>query len=343
MRLTNIAAAFAAGILLLAGGCAQQAPVIGTAFVMDTILEYKLFGAGAKQAGEEIERALADFEARVSLYQKDSEISRLNDAAGSHSVALSPDVYELLSLCVRYGEESEGVFDVTVAPLALAWDITSEQPRVPSRQEIDQLLPLVNYRDIQLDEKKQSAMLTREGQMIDLGGIAKGYACTIARRAANEHGVKKGYISIGGNLMVMGKKSLTEQFLFGVRDPRGSANDFMGVISLPEETMATSGDYERYFEQDGVRYHHILDPATGFPAQSDLLSVSVISPDGAYADFMSTFLFIKGRDYALSRIDSLDCGIILIDRDFNVSVSARLKKQFSLSDPSGRYRYEGAQ
>lgn len=327
--------------LLLLGamaGCAGKTRVTGTAFLMDTIVEYQF--TGPEDSGKKVEQALRDFEEQCSLYMEDSEITALNQAAGKEYVRLSPRVYDLLARCTQYGAESGGVFDVTIAPLVKLWNITGKNPQVPPREKISALLPLVDYRDILL--KEGSAMLAREGQMVDLGGIAKGYACNIARETALESGVKRGYVSIGGNIMVIGKKESREDYRFGLRDPRGGPNDYLAVVTLPDSTIATSGDYERYFERDGVRYHHILDPATGAPAQTDLMSVSVFSPDGAYADYMSTYLFLKGRAFALERLNSLDCGLVLIDRDRNIYVSDSIKGRFRLSDQTGTYRYEAA-
>lgn len=331
--------ALALGLSLLSGCGAEEPPVTGTVFLMDTVVEYKFYGP--EKAWEAVEKALSDFEKACSLYVEDSEIAQLNRAAGKSAVPLSPDAYGLLQRCVQYGEESGGVFDVTVAPVISLWDITGKNPRVPSQEEIDAVLPLVDYRDILLRDDG-SAMLKRAGQMVELGGIGKGYACSIAREAALDSGVKRGYLSIGGNIMVIGEKRRGEDFKFGVRDPRGGPNDYLAVVTLPDSTMATSGDYERYFEQDGVRYHHILDPATGAPAQSDLMSVSVISPDGAYADYMSTFLFIKGKAFALEHLNSYDCGLILIDKDRNIYVSDHFQDRFTMADQTGTYHYEGA-
>lgn len=333
---------FPLALCFFLSACAVQEPAVGTTFLMDTVFEYKFYGANGEKAAQAVIRALNDFEQRVSLYVDGSEISLLNANAGKAYAALSPDTFDLLSQCVSYSRESEGTFDVTVAPLTKLWDITGSSPHVPADEEIRDGLALVGYQDILLDAQGSRAMLAREGQSVDLGGIAKGYACGLARQVALENGVKKGYVSIGGNLMVIGKKSRTEQFLFGVRDPRGSANDYLAVVSLPDSTMATSGDYERYFEQDGKRYHHILDPATGRPAQTDLISVSVISEDGGYADYMSTYLFIKGREFAVSHLNQFDCGLILIDHEKRVYVSDSLKAQFQFSDPTGTYRYEEA-
>ncbi|MEM1483942.1 FAD:protein FMN transferase [Oscillospiraceae bacterium PP1C4] len=314
-------------------------PVSGTSFLMNTVVEYKLYGKNAQKAKDQLEQALTDIENKMSMYKEASEISLLNQKSGVDFVPLSQDTFALLARCVGFGNRSEGVFDVTIAPLIKEWRITSENPKVPDAQKISDLLKLVDYRDILLNGQDFSAKLARKGQAVDLGGIAKGYASDVLRRVAKENGISSGYVSIGGNLMVIGAKPGGEPFKFGVRDPRGGANDYIAVITLPDSTMSTSGDYERYFEQDGVRYHHILDPKTGSPALTDLISVSVVTPDGAYADFMSTYLLIKGKEFTLANLDSLNCGLIVVDKDKNVYVSKSLKGSFTPSDDTGAYHF----
>lgn len=335
-----------AGILIIATAAGanymlsqNQKPAVGTSFLMDTVVEYKLYGKNAEQAKLAIEQTLSGFENQVSRYINGSEIDRLNQNAGVKPVPVSPETFELLSRCLAYGKFSEGTFDITISPLTQEWNVTAEHPKVPSEQAIENLLKLVNYQDLELDSQNKTAYLKREGQSVDVGGIAKGFACDLARKTAVEYGITSGYISIGGNLMVVGEKLNHQPFKFGVRNPRGSANDYIGIITLPNSTMATSGDYERYFEQDGIRYHHILDPKTGWPAKTDLMSVSVVTPDGAYADFMSTYLFIKGKAFVLEHLDSLNCGLIVVDKDRNVYISESLQGNFTPSDSS--YQFNG--
>lgn len=340
-------AAGAALVLLVAIGSAAmlrrvEKPLNATSFLMNTVVEYSLYGKNAAAAQAAVEQTLRDLENKTSMYITDSEIGQLNANAGGDFVSLSEESFALLARSAGYGSQSDGVFDVTIAPLTALWNVTAESPQIPAQAEIDALRTLVDYRDIQLSAEKSpalSARLARKGQAVDVGGIAKGFACDLARRAATENGVTSGYLSIGGNIMVIGAKPDGAPFRFGVRDPRGGVNDYVGVVSLPDSTMATSGDYERFFEQDGVRYHHILDPSTGYPAQSDLLSVSVVTPDGALADYLSTYLFIKGRDFALAHLDDLNCGLILIDKDKNIYTSQSLRDSFAFTDKSGNYRF----
>ncbi len=340
----------AAGVvLLLAGICVysllqehKNHLYTQTTFQMDTVLEYRFYGPHGEEAAKAVQERLTQFENEVSLYLPDSQISRLNQAAGEDWVELSEDTFQLLALCKEYGQLSEGVFDVTIAPVSMEWGITTQHPQVPSQERLEELLKLVDYRDILLDDAAHSAKLARKGQAVDLGGI-KGFACRLAWETAKAYGVESASLSIGGNVLAIGTKPDGTPFRVGVRDPWGTANDYMGILEMEDTTIATSGAYERYFEQDGVRYHHILDPATGYPADSDLMSVSVVSSDGAYGDFMSTYLFIKGKEFVLEHLNSYDCGLIVVDKDHRVYVSDSIKNQFTPADTSGLYQFEGYQ
>ena len=336
-----IACLLIAGMITVTAISQSQKPVVGTSFLMDTVIEYKLYGKKAEEAKIAVDQMLADFESKVSCYINDSEIDRLNQSAGLDPVSISKDTWDLLLRCKEYGDQSGGLFDISIAPLTKEWNVTADIPKIPSEQVIEDLLTFVNYQDLMLDKQKNTAYLRRKGQAVDVGGVAKGFVCDLARKTTQDYEIKSGYISIGGNLMVIGNKPNGQPFKFGVRNPRGSVNDYIGIITLPNSTMATSGDYERYFEMDGVRYHHILDPKTGWPAKTDLMSVSVVTTDGAYADFMSTYLFIKGKTFALEHIDTLNCGLIIIDKDRNVYVSKNLKNSFQSSDSTGTYHFYG--
>ncbi len=348
-KATKWAGVMGAGLLLLSSlpGCVAsvpEQPATSVTFVMNTVVEYELYGPDeqAEEAIQAIDQALRDLENRMSLYLEDSEIQRLNAAAGNGEwIPLSEDTFDLLKRAKEFGDASGGIFDITIAPLTELWGVTSEHPQVPSSEEIQQALALVDYRGLELDESLQAARLTHAGMAVDLGGAAKGYACDVARKVAQQYEITSGYLSIGGNLMVIGQKPDGKQFTFGLRDPRGSANEYIATISLPDSTMATSGDYERFFEQDGIRYHHILDPDTGYPSNGGLMSVSVVTPDGALADFLSTTLFILGRDAALEQLNNIPgCGLILVDTDKNVYLSDSLKEWFTPADSTGSYQFE---
>lgn len=330
---------FAATALLC--GCSLKKEVktaAGVEFIMNTFVEQRWYGDNAQKNYDETVSALRDIESSLSLYIEDSEISRLNAAAGKHPVALSDDCYSLLKEAAQYCEQSGGLFDITIAPLTIVWGITEENPTIPSDEEIEKVMRLVGYKDIIFDDAAKTVMLAREGMSIDLGGIAKGMAAGKMRRYAEQNNVE-GFISIGGNMMVRGKKPDGGDFVIGIRDPRGEQNEFIATVTLDGLTMATTGDYERYFEKDGVRYHHVLDPFTGRPSDSDLISVTVISENGTLADCLSTSIFLQGSGSLEKYLTRDDCMIVAVTKDKDVYISPALKQRLKTNSQKSEYRF----
>ncbi len=315
--------------------------VTGNGFAMSTTIDQQVYTRGASKGNQIISQtmsALKGFEDRLSLYRAGSEINSINENAGIDYVVVSEETFALIQKAVAYCVLSDGVFDITIAPVTQAWGINSDAPRVPSAQELDALRALVNYNDIMLNEQTHSVMLRNKGQSIDLGAVAKGEACNIVKGLYLQNKVGAGLLSIGGNIMVTGKKPNASDFVIGIRDPRGAPNEVLGKVHLTDEVLSTSGDYERVFEQDGMRYHHIMNPATAAPAETDLMSVTAICEDGMYADFLSTWLFLLGLDEVLSRMDAIDAGIVAVDKDYNVYVSPSLRDAFTPAENSA-YTY----
>jgi len=313
--------------LILLSGCSftkQQQSFSGVEFVMDTFVEQRWYGKNAEQAFFDINQKLHDIESELSLYFPKSEISKLNQAAGKHPVALSDECYSLLKEAASYCEQSDGLFDITIAPLTQVWDVTAKEPKIPSDEDIETAKQLVNYKDIIFNDNDKTVMLAKEGMSIDLGGIAKGYAAGVTRSLAEKSEVE-GYVSLGGNIMMHGKKPDGKDYIIGVRDPRGEASEYIATVDFDGLIMATTGDYERYFEQNGVRYHHIIDPFTGRPSDSDLISVTVFSQNGTLADCFSTLIFLKGSEGLSQYLDRDDCMIIAVTKDKDVYISPSLK------------------
>ncbi len=316
-------------------------PASAVNFVMNTIVEQRVFGKGAEKTVEETSAGLAEFEKLVSAYFPNSEIAKINEAAGEHPVKVSEQTMQLLKLAKEYSQQSNGTFDVTIAPLTMEWNVTGDNPHIPDEESIQSLLGLVNCNSLILDEEAGTAMLEKKGQAIDLGGIAKGYSCDIFRQAAERNGVTSGYASIGGNIVVIGKAPDGTDYRFGIRDPRGDQSEFIGTLALEGKTMATSGDYERYFEEDGVRYHHILNPRTGYPSDSGLISVSVICENGALADYLSTAIFVQGKEEAFKVMEGQEFQLVLVDKDKKVWISPDLKDNFQINpEKQGTYSFE---
>lgn len=326
-------AAVLAVVFLLSGCKMQEIPKSGELFIMSTYVTQQVYGKQAEGAIEAVNTLLEKYDAMLSLYREDSEVSRINQNAGIAPVAVSKETFSLIQKAKQYSELSEGLFDLTVAPLSTLWAIGSENPRVPSNEAIKAALALIDYRNVELDETEQTVYLKKSGMAIDLGGVAKGFFCKKIGEIYNQYGVSSALVSIGGNIYTYCQKPDGEDYRLGIRNP----NDFggssvMGVLSSHDEVVATSGAYERYFEQDGVRYHHILDLKTGFPSQSDLLSVTVICEDGGLADFLSTTLYLAGKNAVETYLNDDRFQVIVVDRDNRVYISPSLKERFTVTD-----------
>ncbi len=314
-------------------GLALRQPHSSTGFAMDTVVTQTAYGPAGPAALQAASQKLAQLESALSLYDPGSEIAAVNAAAGKQAVPLSRDTFALLETAQRLLPKAEGAFCLTMAPLTTLWGVASDTPCVPSDSQLAAALPLADDSALVLDAAACTAHLTRSGQGLDLGGIAKGYACDVLRQLYTERGVEHALLSIGGNVCAIGGKPDGQPFRIGFRDPSGSAGSCLASFLLREGVVAVSGGYERYFEQDGVRYHHILDPATGRPANSDIAAVGVVCQNGAMADLLSTTFFCWGRDKTLTRLQDFEVDILLLDTAGTLYVSPALLDGFTvLSD-----------
>lgn len=312
----------------------------GVTYAMNTVIEQKWYGESADTVYTGMETKIREIESVLSLHLSQSEIASINENAGVQPVEVSQRTFDLLQRAKELSEQSDGAFDITIAPVVELWGITSDHPHVPTDEELAQAMALMGLEDLVLDEEACTAYLTRPGMAIDLGGIAKGWTADQLREYARELGAERGYVSLGGNLMIIGERPDGDPFKFGLRDPQGDASTYLGTVTLEDGyTMATTGGYERYFEEDGIRYHHVLDPRTGYPADSDLLSVAVISKDGTLADYLSTTLFVQGLEAAKAAAGSEDYALVMVDQENNVWISGSLRGNFEPHETDADYTY----
>ena len=290
-------------LIVCLSGC--SAPTVGDVgavrqiFAMDTAMQITVYGERQEEAADAAVSEINRLEALFSRTRTNTTVYRLNAHAGDGTpVEVGSEVVELLSLAKQYASQTGGAFNIAIAPLMDAWGFTKDSYRVPSQAELDSLLPLTNLDNLVLDPDNGTAMLTQPGMAVDLGGVGKGYAAGQVEAVLRSYGVESALLSLGGNITAMGTRYDGQPWQVAVRDPQNEAG-YLCVLSLQDVTASTSGGYERYFEQDGQTYHHILDPATGAPARSGLLSVTVVSPDAAMDDILSTSLFVMGAEQAL--------------------------------------------
>lgn len=287
--------------------------------------------------GPKLDRALAEIrrlEGLMTTWRPESEISRLNAAAGKEAVAVSPEVYEVLAASLRYAKLSGGAFDISFYALKGLWHFDDDlTPTLPPAGEIARRLRLIDWRQIALDPQQRTAQLRRAGMAVNLGGIGKGYAVDAAVKVLRREGIASGMVQAGGDLMLFGSKG-GQPFMAGVRDPRSpDPGDYFAVCPVKDHAFSTAGDYERSFIKDGKRYHHILDPRTGYPA-AGARSVTVFAKDATTADGLDDAILILGVEKGLALIESIpDAGAIIVDNDNKVHVSRRLQKLVRIVHP----------
>lgn len=304
---------------------------------MDTSISLRAVGAEAEQAVNESFSRINELDALASSQRPDSDVAKINAAAGKHYVQVDPAVYEMISFARDYSEKSSGEWDITVGVMTNLWQIGTDSQHVPSRAEIDQALQLVNYRDILLRPEDHSVMLAREGMAIDLGGVAKGYAVDEIRKIYEQHHIESGLINMGSSSMyAIGKTSKGKAWNIGMKHPRSDTDgNYLGIVAIEDQNLSTSGDYERYFIQDGVRYHHIFDPRTGYPADSGVMSDSIVVDSsvphgGMLSDILTTVVFVLGPEKGLELVRTMpgvECEITAADG--SVYMTDGFKKQFS--------------
>lgn len=279
----------------------------------------------AVDALECAERRVLELDMTLSAFRPESDVSLLNASAGCKAVSVGADTMYLLKESKRYSEETGGAFSVTTRPLSALWELNARCGTLPSRAEIEQSLLLVNDADIALDEECGTAALRRFGQAVDFGGIAKGYAADEVRRILQEGGVTSALINLGGTVFSLGKERSV-----GIQHPDRCTGIAMGSVMLRDQCAVTSGDYERYYEVDGVRYHHIVDPRTGSPSRTKLRSVTLIGESAMELDALSTAVFVLGAEDGMPLIERANAEAILITDSLDVFCTERLREHFSL-------------
>lgn len=311
-------------LLLALTGCAPRAQT-ASVFAMDTVMELTAYGDRA--CVDEAVSLIRALEARLSVTAEDSDIARLNRSGGGEAAA---DTMALLKRALELCKLTGGALDVTVYPLVRAWGFTTGEYRVPEDALLAELITKVDYAAVQLDGR---TVRLPEGALLDLGAVAKGWAADRITELWRGAGVKSGLINLGGNVQVLGGKPDGSAWRVGIRDP--FSEDILGAVSVRDAAVVTSGGYQRYFEQDGVRYCHIIDPETGRPADSGLASVTVIGAEGVLCDGLSTALYVMGREEAVRLWrENEGFDLVLVTEDGEAIITEGIEGSFT---PMGDY------
>jgi thiamine biosynthesis lipoprotein len=277
--------------------------------------------------------AFARVDSLMSNWTDDSEVARINREAGRHPVEVHPEVLPVLRFSLDVAAESDGAFDVTVEPLVRLWGFLGGKPHVPAEADIERARARMGYRRVSLAPEGDALRFTDDGVRIDLGGVAKGRAVDLARAALTARGVECALVDLSGNMAALGHPPGRDAWVVGIRDPSDEV-PYFARLTLGEDAIATSGDYEQFVDANGHRYGHILDPRTGWPA-SGLVSVTVLAPSAMAADAWATAFFVLGADSArrvAARRDDLDVVLVRSPENgiFEVWVESRLAPRFEL-------------
>nr|WP_243156241.1 FAD:protein FMN transferase [Clostridium sp. C2-6-12] len=314
-------------------GRKKRETIIREFYSLGTVIQLRVYGSNGERAIHEAMKRLSDIDDKMSVFKENSDVSMINKKAGISTHQVGEDTYFVIKKAVEYSKLSEGTFDPTIRPLVGLWSIGSDNPRIPSENEITKNIKLVNYKDIILNEEDNSIGLKHAKQAIDVGGIAKGYAADEVNKIIKNYKIKSALIDLGGNIFALGKKPDNALWRVGIQNPFNNRGEYVGLISVENKSIVTSGNYERYFVKNGKTYHHIIDPKTGYPSESKIISATIISDHSIDGDGLSTGVYIMGLEKSIKIIEALK-GIdaIFITRNKEIFTTSGITGEFVVTN-----------
>ncbi len=314
-------------ILSTACGIKNYDPVTKSEFLLNTIVEITLYEdrETSRIMLDDMFTEIRNCEKRYSRHIKGSEIAQINENPGS-PVQVSEDTMDMIKKSIHFSNISKGLFDISIGALVDLWDINGDNPHIPLPSELDNVRKSIDYRKISLDEVSNAITIPKGGMSLDTGAIAKGFITDRLVTYLKEKKAKSAVINLGGNLYLYGGKQDGSAWNIGIRNPFGYQGDYLGTVSVENMSVVTSGIYERYFDIDGQRYHHILNPTTGYPENNTLASVSILSESSTTADGLSTATFLLGLEDGMALIEEMD-GVqaIMVTMDKKIFLSSGIK------------------
>ena len=302
-------------------------------YSLGTIIKLKAIGRKANEAIEEAISEINELDDKMSAFKDNSEVSKLNESAGLRAEIVSEETYEVIKKAVVFSKLSGGTYDPTIRPLVNVWNNSIKNAQIPDEETIKQKLKLTNCNDIEFNDEERSIGLKHTGQQLDLGGIAKGFATDAIRDIFIRNNIKSGLIDLGGNVYALGSKPDSECWNIGVQNPFSQRGEYVGILSVQNKSVVTSGNYEKFFVKDDKIFHHIIDPRTGYPSESEIVSATIVSEDSLVGDGLSTGVYILGVEASLrlnSKLQNVD--MILVTEDKKIYITENIEKNFKLTD-----------
>lgn len=308
-------------------------PISKTDFYLGTVITIKIYDKEDEAILEKAFEKIKDIENKMSIDIEESEVSKINENAGLNFVEISEDTFNVIEESIYYSELSKGYFDITIGPLVKLWNIGSESARVPLQEEINTNLNKIDYKNILFNKENKSVMLKNKDMVIDLGGIAKGYIADEIVKVLKDNGVNSAIIDLGGNIFALGNKDNNKKWTIAIQNPFSIRGEYVGIIEVENSSIVTSGVYERFLEYKGKKYHHILNPYTGYPVENDLAGVSIISDKSIDGDALSTSIFSLGLKDGIELVEKIDnVEAVFITNDKGVYITSGLKDVLQITD-----------
>ncbi|SHI43408.1 thiamine biosynthesis lipoprotein [Clostridium amylolyticum] len=308
-------------------------PLSKTEFFMGTVVSISLYDKKDDKILDKAFNKVKQIESELSINKEGTEIDKVNNSAGKDTVKVSKDAFINIEKGLEYSKLTEGSFDITIGPLVKLWSIGLPEAKVPTSEEINNTKSLVGYKDLEINKADNTVKLKKTGMKIDLGGIAKGYTADAITDILKENGVEHALVDLGGNIYALGNNPEGRPWKIGVQNPFDSRGKIVGYVPVENKSVVTSGIYERYIEKDGKKYHHILNPFTGYPYDNELAGITIISDKSIDGDALSTSVFSKGLEGGMKFIEKLpNIEAVFVTKDNKVYITSGLKNTFKLTN-----------
>lgn len=336
--LRSTAGTFAAVLLSLGLiGCASASvrPTSKTEFALDTACTISIYGTAPAGTLDKAFALLNNVGARMTIDEPTGELVNVNDAAGTSPTHVDPELFHVIQVGLRFSRMTKGAFDITIGPLTKLWGIGTGGTTVPSKEQIRRALSLVDYRDVVLNAADDTVYLKRRGMVVDLGAVAKGYAGDRLRSFLEQVGVHHAIVDLGGNVVAIGSKPDGSAWRVGIQAPDLARGSYMGVISVRNEAVVSSGQYERFITVNGKNYGHVLSTTTGYPVDNGIVGTTIVTASSIDADALSTAVFALGVKKGLALVNSLP-GVeaVILTADKQVYISNGIGSSFHITDPA---------
>ncbi|ADU29189.1 FAD:protein FMN transferase [Evansella cellulosilytica] len=314
-------------------GSVSEKPIRKTEMAIGTVVTLRIYDEGKEEVMDAAFERIHELGDKIAVNIEGSDVDNINENAGVEPVEVSPVVFKLVERGITHAEDTSGLFNIAVGPLTSLWNIGFDDARKPEQHEIDEILPLMDHTKIEINKEKQTVFLAEEGMRLDLGGIAKGYIADLIAELMVEHGVTAGIIDLGGDIIVIGNNPSGKPWSIGIQDPLASRGQPVGTIDATDESIVTSGIYERILKEEDGEYHHLLNPFDGYPFMNELAGVTIVSEESIDGDAYSTAVFGMGVNEGFEYVENVDgVDAVFVTRDREIFVTSGLVDRFTLTN-----------